>query len=249
MRTEVADQITPLTLEEAIEAFAEAHERCMGQLPTARTLAALVGHSALETGHWKSCHNWNFGNEKASADWTGDVVTFKCDETFDGPTAMQAKRLGAGAILTPKPDGKVHVWLPAGHPWAYFKAFAKAADGLLQQLILLATRERYERAWHYFCLGDAYNAALSLGAAGYYTAPDKPGYSRSVASIAAKILPACTSYLAGNGHAVDDELRAWTLQQALVYSTLQQSVQESDTDPAPPPTEHDELSPITERNT
>jgi hypothetical protein len=234
MRQEVPDTLTPLTLDEAIEAFAEAYRRYFGQPPTPRTLAAVVGHSALETGHWKSMHGFNIGNEKAPDSWDGLVMTFKCDETFDAATAAQAKRLGAGAILTPKADGKVHVWLPAGHPWAYFKAFETAAEGLMRHFALL-TLDRYERAWHYFCLGDAYNAALYLGASGYYTAPDKPGYSRVVASIAAKILPACTSYLTGDGYAIDDEMREWTLQEALVYSTLQHGIHEADTDPAPPP--------------
>jgi hypothetical protein len=220
MRTEVPDRLTPLTIDEAIEAFAEAHRLVMGSEPTAGALAAIVGHSALETGHWKFSHVFNLGNEKAPADWDDLVTTFDCDETFDGPTAMQAQRLGR-CKLTARSDGKVHVWLYAGHPWAYFKAFADAAHGAKRHLELVTLNPRYRTAWHSACQGDAQGYALELCAAGYATAPDRVGYAHSVASIAARILPSCASYLSGDGHALTSDDRAYI--EALIYRTLDEN--------------------------
>ena len=232
MRTEVPDVLTPLTLEQAIEAFAEGHRRCMGEHPTAATLAAIVGHSALETGHWKSMHCWSFGNEKAGASWDGLFTNYQCDETFDAPTAEQARRLGP-CVLTPRKDGRVHVVLLKGHPWADFKAAASASDGALRQLVLLATVPRYTTAWHYCCIGDAYGFARGLCSAGYATTPDPEGYSRATQSIAKKILPACVDHVAGLAHSVTNEMREFV--EALVFETLRDT---RDTDPCDALTAH-----------
>ena len=208
----VPDELTPIPLDEAIEAFATAHVRCMGLEPTAGTLACLVAQSALETGNWKSLHCYNFGNAKVSKDWDGDYCMFRCNEIL---------------------DGKIQ-WFNPPHPQTWFRAFSNAASGALEQVKLLALKERYKDAWHACCDGDAHRFAMTLGEHGYYTA-DRVSYSKAVESIAARIFRACASYLAGHGHSISSADREYVA--ALVYQTLDEH---RHTDPT-------ELSPETPR--
>jgi hypothetical protein len=204
----VPDQLTPVSLEEAIEAFAEAHVHCMGLEPSAGTLACLVAQSALEAGHWLKMHCFNFGNSKVGIDWDGKYCMFRCNEVIDGRVQ----------------------WFDPPHRQTWFRAFDTAAAGAYEQVKLVALRDRYRAAWHECCLGNAHAFALALGNAGYYTAP-KDVYSDAVEKIASKILPACASYLAGEGHSATDQVKADVM--ALVMLTLAEA--RPDTDPAPPP--------------
>jgi hypothetical protein len=218
VRELVADELTPLTLDEAIEAFAKAYFRCMGSEVRAGTLACLVAQSALESGNWKHMHGYNFGNIKASPDWDGLFMMFRCNEVIGGNV----------------------VWFDPPHFQTHFRAYATAAEGAQEQ-IKFHLRERYKGSWHHAYLGDAHAFAMTLGEEGYYTA-DRVSYSKAVASIAARILPACASYLAGEGHAITLDDAEYVA--ALVYRTLDEH---RGTDPAPPPIEHDDLAPETPR--
>ena len=61
----VKDMLTPLSRDDASRAFLTAYQQLTGKLPTPAVLALLLAQSAFETGHWKSLHNFNFGNAKA----------------------------------------------------------------------------------------------------------------------------------------------------------------------------------------
>jgi hypothetical protein len=198
MRQLVPDELTPLSLEETIEAFAKAHVRCMGLEPTAGTLACLVAQSALETGNWHSIHNFNFGNSKAGPLWDGAYCMFRCNEIINGEVR----------------------WFDPPHPQTWFRAFTDAASGAFEQVKFLATLERYKGAWHACCAGDAHAFAMSLGEEGYFTA-DRVSYSSAVQKIAARILPACASYLAGEGHRVTGDDKAYV--ESLVFRTLDEN--------------------------
>lgn len=179
---EAAD--THLTPEVAIEAFAYAHLKVMGQLPTPGALACFVAQSALETGNWQHMKNYNFGNIKPPTDWDGDVTMFRCNELIRGK----------------------YEWFDPPHPQTRFVAFKDAAEGAAYQLTFLATRERYEFAWHWACAGSPDPFVRALHMAGYFTAKVEP-YVRAVVAIWHKLLEPCAAWLRGDGHLIDDELR------------------------------------------
>src|SRR4051812_22409528 len=68
------------------------------------SIAVLLAQSALETGHWKSCHAYNLGNAKATAKWDGDYCFYTADEIVNEAQAALALTERA-----PRTDGK------AGH--------------------------------------------------------------------------------------------------------------------------------------
>jgi hypothetical protein len=197
MRTLVPDELTPITLDEAIEAFAKAHVRCLGEPPSAGTLSCLVAQSALESGNWKHMHGYNFGNIKAAPDWDGLYMMFRCNEVI---------------------NGKVQ-WFDPPHPQTHFRAYATASEGAAEQ-IKFHLRDRYKGSWHHACLGDAHAFAMTLGEEGYYTA-DRIAYSKAVASIAGRILPACAAYLAGEGQSLTTDDAEYVA--ALIYRTLEEN--------------------------
>lgn len=194
----VPDQLTPITLEAAIEAFAAAHVRCMGLEPSAGTLACLVAQSALEDGYWRAMHCFNFGNSKVGFSWDGKYCMYRCNEVI---------------------GGKV-VWFNPPHRQTWFRAFDTPAEGAFEQVKLVALLDRYKAAWHECCLGNAHEFAVALGRAGYYTA-DIPTYANAVAQIAAKVFVGCATYLAGEGHSITDQVRSHVEQ--LVLFTLSQT--------------------------
>lgn len=198
---QVADRLTPLNLQDAIVAFAQAYKRVMGELPTAGCLACLVAQSALETGNWHALHCWNYGNIKASDAWIADGrdwCEYRCNELIGG----------------------VWRWFDPPHPQCRFRAYADADAGAAEQIGFVALRERYALAWHWCCQGEPNLFVRALGLAGYFTAPTEP-YARAVVSIHARIMPACAAYLAGDGARATDEdaIHVATLVAATLWQT------------------------------
>jgi hypothetical protein len=137
--------LTPLTADQAAAALATAYKRVTGRAPTQRILALLVGQTALETGDWKSLHNYNFGNAKASASdpyYTG----FRCWELVNGQ----------------------QTWYEADDPMCRFAAHLTAADGAEHYIRVLAHRPNW---WAGLQTGtvDGYVAGLTTSPA-YFTA-------------------------------------------------------------------------------
>ena len=226
MRTLVPDKVTPLSLEDGLDALAAGYRRTMGgPIDSARTFAALGAQLCLESGNFKKAHCFNWGNHKTPHDWEGLYCQFKCDELFDQHTAQAAINLGPCVVTQWKSGPLQRVILIPPHPWTSFVAFETAEDGTADYVRLLACEDRYRAAWHEAIMGrfDAFSHALH--AARYYTA-EVLTYTRGLVSIANKLLPACQLAIDGQPHGIDDGFREFVAAQ--VYETLMDS---KDTDP------------------
>lgn len=160
MPTLLADAITPLTAAQVIRCFRSAYGTVMGKDPTRECLALLVAQSALETGRWRSIHRFNFGNVKASQDYTGYYCQFRCNEVINGKLQ----------------------WFDPPHPQCNFRAFDSDEAGAIDHLRFLSQRKRYARAWEVAQSGMPLAFVDELARAGYFTASKEP-YARAVASL------------------------------------------------------------------
>lgn len=158
--TLVPDQLTPLDAKTVALAFRGAYETVCGRTPSNACLALIVAQSALETGRWKSIHNWNFGNEKASPDYFGLYCQFRCNEVINGRVE----------------------WFDPPHPQCNFRAFGSADAGAIDHLRFLSGRKRYAKAWEILQTGMPLAFVEALKAAGYFTADAGP-YARAVVSL------------------------------------------------------------------
>lgn len=171
--TLVTDKVTPLTAQDVALAFRSAYETVCGVTPSKECLALLVAQSALETGRWRSIHCFNFGNVKASRDYTGLYCMFRCNEVI---------------------DGKV-VWFDPPHPQTFFRAFESAESGAIDHIRFLAGRKRYAAAWEAAQAGTPLAFVEMLKKAGYFTADAGP-YARAVISLWKEYTPMCERLLA-----------------------------------------------------
>lgn len=123
--TELPNQLTPLTAEAAAKALAEGYRRVTGRAPTQRVLALLIAQSAQETGQWKSMHNFNWGNAKATAS-DAYYQNFRCWELESGQ----------------------QVWYDPPDPHCRFAAFLSAEDGAEHYIRLLQRRTNWWNGLH-----------------------------------------------------------------------------------------------------
>jgi len=123
--TELPDQITPLTAEQAAAALATAYQRVTGHAPTDRILGLLVAQTAQETGEWQHLHNFGFGNLKASAS-DQYYQGFRCWEMVNGQ----------------------QVWYDADNPICRFAAYLRPEDGAERYVQLLAKRPYWWNGLH-----------------------------------------------------------------------------------------------------
>ena len=123
-------------------------------------LAVLMAQSALETGRWKSCWNFNLGNIKGGGAWAGDTCQFRLNEVIGG----------------------VVQWFDPPHPQTTMRAYSTLADGAADYLWLL--RRRFARAWDPILRGDPVAFSQTLKSLRYYTAPEEP-YTKAVKSLTA----------------------------------------------------------------
>jgi hypothetical protein len=114
------DKLTPLTPDEAAKAISDGYKSVVGHKPSKKILLLLLGQTALETGNWKSIHNYNFGNAKATS---SDLFAqyFACGEVEHG----------------------VEVHYPAGDPHCIFAAHQTAADGAAHYIRVLRNRDHW----------------------------------------------------------------------------------------------------------
>ncbi len=82
-QTVLPNQLTVATPEQAAVALADAYARGIGSRPSKKILSLLMGQAAGETGNFKSMHNFNFGNVKASSSYPL-VTYFRCSEIVNG---------------------------------------------------------------------------------------------------------------------------------------------------------------------
>ncbi len=154
MANNVPNRITPLIPEQVAEAFRQGFETIEGDPPSDETLSLLLAQSALETGHWKKIHCYNFGNIKASENYQGMYCMFRCNEIING-----------------------HVrWFDPPHPQTWFRAYASASEGAYDYLAFLAVDtnndgvNRYEAAWKAAKRADISGFIRQLKMVGYFTA-------------------------------------------------------------------------------
>lgn len=158
--TLLPDAITQLTPSQVIRAFRSAYGTVCGKDPSRECLALLVAQSALETGRWRSIHRFNFGNVKASQDYTGYYVQFRCNEVINGKLQ----------------------WFDPPHSQCNFRAFESDETGAIDHLRFLSQRKRYAHAWEVAQSGMPLAFVDALKRAGYFTADEQP-YARAVASL------------------------------------------------------------------
>jgi hypothetical protein len=163
--------------------LAEGYRQYMGEYPSPPCLACNVGQVALETGNGQSMWNWNPGNVKWAADWPGHWTMYRCNEVIGGRVE----------------------WFDPPHPQTWFRAFESCRDGMAAQVEFLASRERYQKAWHQFFLGKADAGVRALAEAGYFTTK-VDAYARAVTLIYGHVLGPCSDYLAGKVPAVGEDL-------------------------------------------
>jgi hypothetical protein len=101
----------------------------VGKTPSEHALTTLVAMSAFETGHWKSCWNYNLGNVKAGETWSG---LYTCLSNVREVLKGVEKWFSPEGELSGK-DGTVigQRWsVPPGHPQTRFRAYATLEQGL-----------------------------------------------------------------------------------------------------------------------
>lgn len=171
---------TPLSLYDAATALRAALSAGKSELVRDDVLALALAKTALETGRWRSCWNFNFGNVKAGENYVGlytciDGVSEIIDgrERFFGPRGEYASR-ERQSFVGDRYD------VPPGHPQSRFRAYANRYDGAyayVEALVRLFPRA-YEALWG----GDAAAFVRALKGHGYFTAAEGP-YARAVASL------------------------------------------------------------------
>ncbi len=162
----VKTPVAPLDVARALRA---AWMRVLGNEPANQQLAVLLAQSALETGRWKSCWNYNLGNQKGGGKWTGDTCQFRCNEVI---------------------KGKV-LWFDPPHPQTTFRAYDTLVDGVTDYLWLL--RRRFTRAWEFVLRGDPEAFSRMLKAQNYYTASEPP-YTKALKSLFSEYLRLLNTY-------------------------------------------------------
>jgi hypothetical protein len=117
---EIPNKLTPLTPEEAAKAISDGYKQVTGSTPSKAILGLLIGQTALETGNWKSLHNFNFGNAKARSS-DPHFQFFRCSEIINGQEVF---------FDPPSPECK-------------FAAHLTAADGAAHYIKVLKNREHW----------------------------------------------------------------------------------------------------------
>ena len=122
--------------------------------PTVNAICVLFSQRALETGHFQSMNNWNFGNIKHTSSnlvaKDHDYCLYECGEFIHGQFQM----------FYP-PD-----------PVCEFNSYVSAKDGIIEYISFLAKRERYASAWQQLLKGDPVQYCKELKENGpYFTAP------------------------------------------------------------------------------
>ena len=177
---------TPVTAAE----FYAALKRALPELPPS-SLCVLMAQSALETGRWKHCYNFNLAGQKASEklphtyftttevlarsaaekyvsrSTVGAPCWIKPQSTMPTITAQDSKGVES-PLATAAPERVTVVFAPK-HPAARFRAYDTLDEGMLAYISLL--RKRFAGAWPAVENGDPTLFAHRLKELGYYTAP------------------------------------------------------------------------------
>lgn len=148
--------LTPLSEAALRDALSRGHEKQFGVPPSTERLACAWAHVAHENGRGRAVYCNNLGNITAFGGWPGSYYVIRVPER-----------------VQKNPD----VWREID---MRFRAHATPEDGAADYWSVMS--RRYSAALALFDQGQAHEAALELGARGYYTAHVEP-YARGVESL------------------------------------------------------------------
>lgn len=173
----VRTQVSPLELQRAL---AKSLTEKLGHSPGDHATIALVAMSALETGRWKLCWNYNLGNAKATETWPGQYTCLRrVREVLRG-----VERWFSPEGETAGKDGPVigeRYTLPPGHPATRFVAFPSLDQGASAWVETLL--KRYRRPLEALLAGASTSDFVAgLKSLNYFTG-DLSAYQRQVASL------------------------------------------------------------------
>lgn len=207
----VHDKITPLPFDRAAPAMRYALTSALGSKPSEACLALALAKCALETGRWKSCHCWNWGNIKAGEKYEGMFCTFELNEVL--------REDGKNVVTWFSPRGRIdgkggkvvaEAWSdPPGHPQTRMRAHENefaGADAYLQFMIE-GSSGRFKPAFERMKAGDAGGMVHLMKVAGYMTADEGP-YASAVASIQREYLGKLAGQSPDQDVSEDDMCRA-----------------------------------------
>ena len=201
------DKITQLSFDRAVPAMRYALTNALGSKPSDACLALALAKCALETGRWKSCHAWNWGNVKAGEKYAGMYCTFELNEVLAGKVVWFSPlgRLdgrGGKVIAEPFDD-------PPGHPQTRMRAHENefaGADAYVDFMVN-GSNGRFKPAFERMKAGDAAGMVHLMAQAGYFTAPESD-YERGVASINREFLGKLAGQSPDQGTSDEDMCRA-----------------------------------------
>lgn len=193
---EVPDVCVKLVASDVASALHVAICAIVGRAPSASELCCHVAQSALETGHWKSCHCNNLGNVKASADYPGDITYFGCNEVLSGKVkwfhpALEHRWGGHNAWVLAHPQSTI------SDSQCRWRAFATLEAGAAAQMQFF---QRRPRSFAGAMSGNPRTFAHALKLDRYYTAHEEDyyvngklqrGYAWILESVFGKYLPLC----------------------------------------------------------
>ena len=195
------DKLTVLTPREAILALRSAYETIEGVTPSPECLAIHTAQSMLESGRFKSCHNYCFTNAKASPTYSGSYSCYRCNEKLDGVWKYFVPEGElVGGFGTPLKGAPLPV--PEGHPQTRFRAFASAEAGAIDHMQLI--KRKWPEAWTAARGGNVAAYVDGLVLRHFFTADAAP-YLRGVSSLMREFLPLCRDINAQHVEVVTDE--------------------------------------------
>jgi hypothetical protein len=174
--TELPNALTPLTAAQASSALATAYKRVTGKDPTKTILGLLISQSAQETAEWKSLHNFNFENSKATAS-DPYYQNFRCWEV----------------------EGGQKVWYDPPDPHCRFAAHRSPADGAEHYLRLLKRRTNW---WNGLHTGTVDGFVAGLTTAPMFFTGDPSAYAKRMNQFMGDYAAAAARYAGENKLAV-----------------------------------------------
>ena len=163
------DKSTPLTPEQAAQAFNAAYQKVTGKTPTPNILNLLLSQSAFETENWgHGIHNYNFGNAKATArdKW---IQYFRCSEIVNG----------------------VETFYDPPSPVCRFAAYRNATEGAVAYINLLKGRSNW---WNGLQTGDVSSFVSGLASPPVFFTGDPNKYSAGVSRYFGQYLATAQKY-------------------------------------------------------
>lgn len=140
---------TPVHPGDLYAALKDAWAALMAGEPCKReSLLTMMAQSALETGFWRACWNFNLGNVKHVQGDGQDFYQIRCNEIV---------------------GGKI-VWFDPPNPACWFVAYPDLEAAVRDYLVAL--RGRFRAAWPAVLDGDPARFCHLLKLAGYYTADE-----------------------------------------------------------------------------